>query len=116
MLLFGNLLIGIGTLLGSVLFLLEITIIISFIFSWLRIGSNHPVVIGINSVSHGVYDSVKRYFKRTIFWSIDFSPIISLLLIGLIHTVIANSLIDYGQLVKSNVVIDNFSQSQLLKK
>jgi uncharacterized protein YggT (Ycf19 family) len=114
--LFANLLIGVGMLLGSILMLVQITIIVSFVFSWLRVGSNHPIVLGINSVAYGMFAIIKKYFKRTEFWSMDFAPLITLLLVLFIDTVLSDTLVDYGTLIKREAVLESFNESKLVSE
>ena len=101
MILLGNLMLGVASVLGTVLTVINFIIIISVIFSWLQLGSGHPVVRFIDGVAEGVYQFVRRYIKKTVFGSLDFAPLIALLGLVFLQTVLVGSLREYGFLIKT---------------
>jgi YggT family protein len=99
MILFGNLLIGLGQILSMVLNLVLIVVIVSCVLSWFRVNPYHPVVNSINSLAEALYRWPRRYF-RTSFAQMDFAPMILVVGIYFLITVLVGSLVDYGNYLR----------------
>jgi YggT family protein len=95
MLVIANILITVGHILGSIIFLMNILIIAAVIMSWVSADPRNPLVQFVKNVTEPMFSLVRRYIKPI--GMLDLSPIVVLLLLQLINGVIVNSLIQYGE-------------------
>tara|TARA_R110000868_G_scaffold218576_1_gene469005 strand:- start:150165 stop:150473 length:309 start_codon:yes stop_codon:yes gene_type:complete len=91
----GNLLIGLATVLNSVLFILTIVIIASAIVSWVNADPYNPIVRIINQITTPIYRKIRRKIP-TVFANMDFTPIILLLIIMFIQSGLIPSIMQFG--------------------
>jgi YggT family protein len=109
LILLGNLLIGIGQLLSAILSFMVVLVFVSVLLSWFRVNPYNPVVRYFHSVSELLCSIPRRWFRTTV-GNMDLAPVIVLLALSFLQTVVANSMIEYGALLKAsgmyNVSID----------
>lgn len=98
MLVLANILIVVGQILGSVIFMMNILIIAAVIMSWVSADPRNPLVQFVKNATEPLFAWVRRYIKPI--GMLDLSPIVVLLILQLIQGVVANSLIEYGQQLK----------------
>lgn len=104
MILFGNLLMGLGQILGMVLNLVLLLVFVSVILSWLRLDPYHPVVNYIHTVAESLYRIPRKYIN-TVVGQMDFAPLIIMLAAYFLQTVLVNSLMEYGYQLKQNAIL-----------
>ena len=102
MILLGNLLIGVGNLLSSIITIFYFVLIAHAILSWVNPDPNNMIVQFINSACDPLLRHIRRYVPP--FGVIDVSVIVALLGLGLIQSVIAESLVSYGYIFKQSAV------------
>ncbi len=95
MLVVGNILITVGHILSSIIFIMNIIIIAAVIMSWVSADPRNPLVQFVKNTTEPMFAWVRRYIKPI--GMIDLSPIVILLLLQLVSGVVVNSLIQYGQ-------------------
>jgi len=102
MIVFCNLLSGVGAILYSILSLFLIVIFISVILSWISADRGNMIVQIIN----GLAEPILEIFRRRIpaFGGMDWSPIWAGLALMLLQYVVAQSLIDYGQTCRASAI------------
>jgi YggT family protein len=98
MLVVGNILIVVGQILGSIIFIMNIVIIAAVIMSWVSADPRNPLVQFVKNVTEPMFSWVRQYVKPI--GMIDLSPIVVLLLLQLLQGVVVNSLIEYGHQIK----------------
>jgi YggT family protein len=98
MLVAGNILITVGHILGSIIFIMNIFIIAAVIMSWVSADPRNPLVQFVKNATEPMFSWVRRYIKPI--GMIDLSPIVILLLLQLVNGVIVASLIQYGEQIK----------------
>jgi YggT family protein len=94
--LFANLLIGIGNILHVVLNFFIFMLIANVVVSWVNADPYNPLVRFINGFCDPALALVRRRM-RTTFGQLDIAPLILLLLAMFLNQVIAQSLVDYGR-------------------
>jgi YggT family protein len=104
MILFGNLLMGLGQVLSMVLNLVLLLVFISVVLSWLRLDPYHPLVNYIHTVAESLYRLPRKYFK-TVFGQIDLAPMIVVIAAYFLQTVLVNSLLEYGYELKQSALL-----------
>jgi YggT family protein len=109
MILFGNLLMGLGQVVGMVLNLVLLLVFVSVILSWLRLDPYHPVVNYIHTVAESLYRVPRKYFNTAV-GQMDFAPVIILLVAYFLQTVLVNSLMEYGYQLKQDALMGSRRQ------
>ena len=104
MILFGNLLMGLGQVLSMVLNLVLLLVFVSVVLSWLRLDPYHPLVNYIHSVAERIYKLPKKYFK-TVIGQVDLAPMIIIVAAYFLQTVLVNSLLEYGYEFKQGALM-----------
>lgn len=95
MFIIGNLLIGLATVLDSVLFIFTIIIIASAVISWVNADPHNQIVRIIHQLTSPIFRMVRRKI-RTNFANMDFAPIIVLLIILFVQSGIVPSIFALG--------------------
>lgn len=101
MILLGNLLIGIGQLLNAILSFMVVLVFVSVLLSWFRVNPYNPIVRYFHTTSELLCGIPRRWIPTTI-GNIDLAPVIVLLVLSFLQTVVANSMIEYGSLLKAS--------------
>ena len=95
MFILGNLIIGLTTVLDSVLFLFTIIIIASAVISWVNADPRNQIVRIIHNLTTPIFKMVRRKM-RTTYGNMDLAPIIVILIIMFIQAGIVPSLYKIG--------------------
>lgn len=95
MILVGNILISVSTILGSILTLANLLIIAYVILSWVNADRYNPIARFINSAVEPMMLFIKKYIKTTV-GNLDLAPIVVIFAITILQTVVVKSLSDYG--------------------
>lgn len=95
MILFANLIIAIGKLLGAVLYFFQMMVIVSAVLSWVSADPYNPLVRFINSSVDPLLRPIRRYIPST-FGRVDFSPLILLLVLLFLQGFLVQSILDVG--------------------
>ena len=95
MFIFGNLIIAIATIAGSILSLYKWVVIISALLSWVKPDPYNPIVRFLYSVTEPVYRPIRRFIGYRL-GPIDISPIIVILAIIFIQSFLVRTLIKVG--------------------
>ncbi|HMO01877.1 MAG TPA: YggT family protein [Oligoflexia bacterium] len=106
MLILGNFLIAIATVLGACFQFLFFIIIARAILSWVNPDPYNPLVRFI----WGIAEPVLRPFKKLVRsgeWGLDLSPIFALLAIMFMQAFLTKTINDYGVAIKNRHSIDN---------
>jgi len=98
---FGNLFIAIGQILGFLLNIYMWIIIISALISWVSPNPYNPIVRFLYSVTEPVLRPIRR--RIGVFGGFDFSPIVVILAIIFLRSFIVRSLIEYGYRLKGGM-------------
>jgi len=98
---FGNLFIAIGQILGFLLNIYMWIIIISALISWVSPDPYNPIVRFLYSVTEPVLRPIRR--RIGVFGGFDFSPIVVILAIIFLRSFIVRSLIEYGYRLKGGM-------------
>lgn len=104
MILFGNLLMGLGQILGMMLNLVLMLVLVSVILSWLRLDPYHPLVNYIHTVAESLYRIPRKYINTAVGY-MDFAPLIIVLAAYFLQTVLVNSLMEYGYQLKQSAIL-----------
>lgn len=102
MIILGNLLIGVGNILHSLIYMLNLLLIANAVLSWVSPDPRNMIVQFIYNTTEPILERVRQYSPR--FGMIDISVIIAMFGLYLIDMVVANSLIKYGYLFSQSVV------------
>ena len=102
MILIGNILIGLGTLLSSLISFFIFLFIAKAVLSWVSPDPYNPIVQFINNCT----EPILRYVRRVIppLGMFDISIIIAILILIFVQSVLGQSLIDYGKMLKFSSV------------
>ena len=98
MILIGNLLIGLGTVLSSLMSFFIFLFIAKAVLSWVSPDPYNPIVQFINNCTEPVLRYVRRYIPPL--GMFDISIIIAILILVFAQSVVGQSLIDYGRILK----------------
>jgi YggT family protein len=98
MLIFGNFLVGLATVLQMVLTVYMWIIIAQAVLSWVNPDPYNPIVRFIRQVTDPVLFQIRRRIP-TVFGGIDFSPIIVLLGIIFLQEFLVKSLFQLGRMM-----------------
>lgn len=98
---FGNLLIAVGQILGFLLNIYMWIIIISALISWVSPDPYNPIVRFLYSATEPVLRPIRR--RIGVFGGFDFSPIVVILAIIFLKSFIVRSLIEYGYRLKGGM-------------
>lgn len=98
MLIFGNFLVGLATVLQMVLTVYMWIIIAQAVLSWVNPDPYNPIVRFIRQVTDPVLSQIRRRIP-TVFGGIDFSPIIVLLGIIFLQEFLVKSLFQLGRMM-----------------
>lgn len=98
MLIFGNFLVGLATVLQIVLTVYMWVIIAQAVLSWVNPDPYNPIVRFIRQVTDPVLSQIRRRIP-TVFGGIDFSPIIVLLGIIFLQEFLVKSLFQLGRMM-----------------
>ena len=96
MIVLGNLLQAVATILSQVLRLYSLVIMIAVLITWVRPDPLHPVVQFLRAATEPLFDWVRRHLPFAVIGMIDLSPIIVIIGIQLIQMVLVQSLFDYA--------------------
>ncbi len=97
----GNLLIALGYILNSLLYFLIIVIFVLAIISWVNPDPYNPVVRFLRATSEPFLKPVRR-FVPLLGGGLDLSPLVLFLILMFLQIFLAQSLMDYGMVIKSN--------------
>jgi YggT family protein len=104
MFIFGNLIIAIATIAGSILSLYKWVVIISALLSWVKPDPYNPIVRFLYSVTEPVYRPIRRFIGYRL-GPIDISPIIVILAIIFIQMFMIDSLMEIGHKIKEGALL-----------
>ena len=99
MILLGNILIGLGQVLHSLLSFMIFVVIVRAVISWVNPDPYNPIVRFLSAMTDPILNWLKRKIRLT-FGGIDFSPLLLLFLLAFGQAVVAQSLVDYGAQIK----------------
>ena len=106
----GNMLIGLGTLLSSIMSMFIFLFIAKAILSWVSPDPYNPIVQFINNCTEPVLRYVRRYIPPL--GMFDISIIIAIFILVFAQSVIGQSLIDYGRILKiSSISAETMQQA-----
>ena len=100
MILLGNLLIGVGQVLSSVVTILYIILFVRAIISWFSPDPRNQLVQFLSSVTEPILQPVRKRIPP--FGMIDMSIIVVFLGLLLLESVLVASMIDYGYVIKNS--------------
>jgi YggT family protein len=104
MFIFGNLIIAIATIAGSILSLYKWVVIISALLSWVKPDPYNPIVRFLYSVTEPVYRPIRRFIGYRL-GPVDISPIIVILAIIFIQMFMIDSLMEIGHKIKEGALL-----------
>lgn len=87
----GNILLGLASVLSSVLFVLMIAVIASAVISWVNADPYNQIVRIIRSITEPLYKVIRKKIPTT-FGALDLTPIIVLLIIQFSQIAIVDSI------------------------
>jgi len=96
MIVLGNLLEAVATILDKVLWLYSLVVMIAVLVSWVSADPFNPIVQALRSVTEPLFGWIRRRLPFAVVGMIDLSPLIALVLIQLVQMVIVRSLFEYG--------------------
>jgi len=96
---FANLLYAIGAILEMLLSMLMLLVIARAIVSWVNADPYNPIVRFLITSTEGLLSPLRKRFNL-VFGSMDFSPIVLLLLIYFLKFFVAQTLLDYASDIK----------------
>ena len=100
MIVLGNILQGVGQLLGVACSLYTWIIIASIVFSVVSPDPMNPVVRFVRSITEPWYYRVRKLIPFVYVGNVDFSPMVVLIVVYLFKNIVALSLIEYGIRIK----------------
>lgn len=103
MIVLGNILIGIGSILSGLIFVFTLLVFAAVVMSWVSADPRNPLVQFVKNVTDPLFAWVRRYVKPI--GMIDLSPIVVILVLQLIDITIAKSLIEYGHHIKPQILL-----------
>ncbi len=103
MILLGNILIGVSTILGLICQFAIFILMAKVIMSWVNADPYNPIVRFIDSTTEPVLGYIRAKLRLTI-GRLDYTPLILLVLIMFFQAVVVASLADYGYSFKGIVV------------
>lgn len=101
MIAFSNLLLAIGNILDSLLWLLTIVVFIRVILSWVRADPYSPIVRFFSATTDTLLQPIRRKIP-TVYGGIDVSPLILLLIISGLRYFLVATILDYAVLMKTS--------------
>ena len=102
MIMLANLLHGVGLILGSLIWFVNILIIAAVVMSWVSADPRNPLVQFVRSTTEPLFYRARKYIPPM--GMIDISPIVILLSLQLINSFIVESMLDYAQLIKASAM------------
>ncbi|MDP3723804.1 MAG: YggT family protein [Candidatus Omnitrophota bacterium] len=96
MIVLGNLLEAVATILDKVLWLYSLVVMMAVLVSWVSPDPFNPIVQALRSVTEPLFGWIRRRLPFAVVGMIDLSPLIALVLIQLVQMVIVRSLFEYG--------------------
>lgn len=108
MILLGRILIGIGQVLDSILFLAVILVIARAVISWVNADPYNGIVRFINASTDPLLRPIQRYIPP-IGGTIDLSPIVLIFGLYFLRTALAGTLIDYGQKLRTEGALSSIT-------
>lgn len=100
MIILGNVLYGIATVLDMLLTMVVFLVIARAVISWVNPDPFNPVVRFLNSSTDPLLRPLRRVIPL-IGGAIDITPIVLLLILYFLKAALVNTLIDYSQLLKT---------------
>ena len=101
MIAFANLLYAIGVILDMLLSMLMFLVIARAIISWVNADPYNPIVRFLTSSTDGLLSPLKRRFNM-VYGSMDFSPIVLLMIIYFMKFFVVQTLLDYSADIKGS--------------
>ena len=96
MIILGNLLRALATILSQVLRLYSFVILVSVLISWVSPDPFNPVVRILRAATEPIFAWVRRHLPFAMVGMLDLSPLIVLITIQLIQMVLVQSMFDYA--------------------
>lgn len=98
MIIIANILLGLGQILHSLIMFFNILILAAVVMSWVSADPRNPLVQFVRNTTEPIFYKVRRYMPQ--FGMLDLSPLVVIFGLMLVDTVVANSLIEYSQVLK----------------
>ena len=95
MIIIANLLTGLGYVLDSIIWFINLLIIASVVMSWVSADPRNPLVQFVKNVTEPIFYRVRKYVKPI--GMLDLSPLVVLLGLQLVHYVVVQSMLKYGE-------------------
>ena len=102
MIILANLLNGIGLILGSLIWFINILINAAVIMSWVSADPRNPLVQFVRGTTEPLFYKARKIIPPM--GMIDISPIIILLGLQLINSFIVQSMLDYAVMIKAGAM------------
>lgn len=96
MIVLGNLLLAVATIVSQVLRIYSFVIMIAVLITWVRPDPFHPIVQFLRAATEPLFAWVRRHLPFAMVGMLDLSPVIVIIAIQLIQMVLVQSLFDYA--------------------
>lgn len=98
MIILANVLIGIAQILHGLIFFFNILIFAAVVMSWVSADPRNPLVQFVRNTTDPLFYRVRRYIPPV--GMLDLSPLVVIFGLMLIDSVVVQSLLDYGQVLR----------------
>lgn len=98
MILIANLLNGLGVILSSLLWMLNLLVFASVIMSWVSADPRNPLVQFVRNTTEPMFYKIRRYLPPM--GMLDLSPLVVILILQFLNSFVVQSMFDYATEIK----------------